>query len=183
MDLKNLRKIIKRANTRLAYLQDNNLRTPAFKYVEKLKFDDYITTDSKGRFKFPTDLSTQELKGLNFKKLEEKVKGFLETKTSTKIGIERTYKKALDTYNERYGTSLTMSEYSELHDNTAMEDYARRYGSDELNSLIKEKGYSGTLEFATKVYEMNKMREREGMGELSLSEVYNTKRDKVNPFK
>lgn len=183
MDLKNLQKIIKRANTRLAYLQDNNLRTPAFKYVEKLKFDDYVTTDSKGRLKFPTNLATQELKGTNLKKLEEKVKGFLETKTSTKIGIERTYKKALETYNERWGTSLSMGEYTEMHDNTAMEDYARRYGSDELNALIKEKGYTGALEFATKVYEMNKIRESEGMGELSLNEIYNMKKDKVNPFK
>ena len=68
-------------------------------------------------------MDTKELKA----KIKD-IKRFIESDTATKRGINKVYKKRVDTINKRYGTSFTWQDLAEYFD-TGLKDKTDKYGS------------------------------------------------------
>lgn len=57
------------------------------------------------------------------------IKKFLESPTSTKVGIKNAYIKKVNTFNERYGTDLTWDELAKYYDRRVADRMSAKFGS------------------------------------------------------
>lgn len=139
--------MIKRANQRLRQLEKDDLAntSKAYQYItnkalknlsSKTKVKMFSYTRS-GEIKFRTDLAT--LKKQNpkvYKALVKTVQGFLDTKTSTRIGIEDSYKASYEGFKNTTGYSGSFSDFSNLFSNSAYEYLLKYFSVSELGSML-----------------------------------------------
>lgn len=139
--------MIKRANQRLRQLEKDDLAntSKAYQYITnkalknlsgKTKVKMFSYTRS-GEIKFRTDLAT--LKKQNpkvYKALVKTVQGFLDTKTSTRIGIEDAYKSSYEGFKNTTGYSGSFSDFSDLFENSNYEILLKEFSVSELGSML-----------------------------------------------
>lgn len=139
---KEIRKLAKRANTRIAFLENSGYSSSsnAYRYLERLNYDDtdYLQKSRSGNLKFRTALS-----GLNYQDLQQEyfaINRFLSAKTSTKTGILSKYQKAYESFKESQNMDISFEEYTKIYDDYYLMKYQQMYGSKELNTLVKKYG-------------------------------------------
>lgn len=141
----------KRANQRLRELEKQGVdqASNAYRKISSYHYDkrEFVDTTRKGQIKFSTKLAGRSLNQLRseLKQLEL----FLNrAKTSTPTGIEKMYRAAYNTFNERYGEiakekmgrALTFNEYAEMWQDAKIRTFIEVNGSDvgyELYAEIK----------------------------------------------
>ena len=109
MTLAKINSMVKRANQRFRQLEKSNLTySSAYKYMlNQLKAGrQYLTTDSKGRIKFRTDVSRLKKQNVtSFNALVKNVETFLNANTSTVKGVKNQYAKAFESFKKSHNVS------------------------------------------------------------------------------
>lgn len=184
-------KDIKRANQRLRQLEKDGLanESKAYQYImkkanknmfSKTKVKMFSVTRS-GEIKFRTDLAKLKKENKNvYRALIKNVEGFLESKSSTKIGIEESHKKSFEKFKD-YGYKGTFNEWSDMWNDYNFQQLVKRYGVSDTVSMADdivnqyhisyEETFKGMLEsnsqseYALKEYFKEKYRTKESEGE------------------
>lgn len=110
---KELMLLSKRANSRLRNLENKNLQhsSNAYKHIEMLSQNNKIFSKTrKGEIKFSTNYTQLEKDGL-LEEFQETVSKFLESKTSTKIGIDAKYKQGYETFKKEFYADVSYDDY------------------------------------------------------------------------
>lgn len=112
-----LSKSVKRANQRLASQYKQGIRTSSYKYVERqyARGSSLYSKAKSGSVKFRTDISSLSKK--QQRDLRKSVETYLSKGTTTKIGLERIYKKGYDTYKDKMkakGFNISFKDYLEM---------------------------------------------------------------------
>lgn len=138
-------KDVKRANQRLRELEKQGLanESKAYQYIMK-KANKNLAGDSKvkmfsitrsGQIKFRTDLAKLKQENRNvYRAMLKNLEGFLEAKTSTKIGIEDAHKKSFKKFKE-YGYKGNFNEWSDMWNNYAFEQLVKKFGVSDTVSI------------------------------------------------
>lgn len=139
--------MVKRANQRLRQLEKDDLAntSKAYQYITnkalknlsgKTKVKMFSYTRS-GEIKFRTDLATLKKQNSKvYKALVKTVQGFLDTKTSTRIGIEDSYKSSYEGFKNTTGYSGSFSDFSDLFTNSNYEILLKEFSVSELGSML-----------------------------------------------
>lgn len=139
-------KLIKRANQRLRQLEKDGLanQSKAYQYImnkamknmaKGTKVKQFAYTRS-GEIKFRTDLATLKKQNKNVYKVVVKLaSGFLDAKSSTKIGIEDATKQSYEGFKNKTGFSGSFNEFSDLWDNTNFVTLIQRFGVSDTVSM------------------------------------------------
>lgn len=139
--------MIKRANQRLRQLEKDDLAntSKAYQYItnkalknlsSKTKVKMFGYTRS-GEIKFRTDLATLKKQNIKvYKALVKTVQGFLDTKTSTRIGIEDAYKNSYEGFKNTTGYSGSFSDFSDLFTNSNYLILLKYFSASELGSML-----------------------------------------------
>lgn len=139
-------KLIKRANQRLRQLEKDGLanQSKAYQYImnkatknlasgTKVKQFAYTRSDE---IKFRTDLATLKKTNKNvYKAVVKLASGFLDAKSSTKIGIEDATKQSYEGFKNKTGFSGSFNEFSDLWDNTNFVTLIQRFGVSDTVSM------------------------------------------------
>lgn len=146
LDLEKIASKVKRANERLRRLEREGLEniSNAYNFINKESHDkaSYLSTTGTGKVKFRTDirkLAKSDIQTLN--KLQAEVDKFLSYKTSTVGGVKDKYKSAKDFIDKESG------------DEGDWEDVANLFTSTMYTELIKEYGYSDTMDLLAEITE------------------------------
>lgn len=149
MTLAKINSMVKRANQRFRQLEKSNVTySSAYKYMLKqLKAGrQYLTTDSKGRIKFRTDVSQLKKENVtSFNALVKNVETFLNANTSTVKGVKNQYIKGFETFrnsDERL-KDYTYEEFYEIMESSNVQQAMSNYGSDQVIELYEK--YSDEL--------------------------------------
>ncbi len=184
-------KDIKRANQRLRQLEKDGLanESKAYQYIMK-KANKNLSSKTKvkmfsvtrsGEIKFRTDLAKLKKENKNvYRALVKNVEGFLESKSSTKIGIEDSHKKSFEKFQD-YGYKGTFNEWSDMWNDYNFQQLVKRYGVSDTVSMADdlvnqyhisyEETFKGMLEsnskseYALHEYFKEKYRTKDGEGE------------------
>lgn len=139
--------MVKRANQRLRQLEKDDLAntSKAYQYITnkalknlsgKTKVKMFSYTRS-GEIKFRTDLATLKKQNSKvYKALVKTVQGFLDTKTSTRIGIEDSYKASYEGFKNTTGYSGSFSDFSDFFANSNYEILLKEFTVSELGSML-----------------------------------------------
>ena len=143
--------MVKRANQRFRQLEKSNMTySSAYKYMLKqLKTGrKYLTTDSKGRIKFRTDISKLKKESVSsYNALLRNVEEFLNANTSTVKGVKNQYIKGFETFtksDERL-KDYSYEEFYEIMESSNVQQAMSIYGSDQVLELYEK--YSDELSF------------------------------------
>lgn len=184
-------KDIKRANQRLRQLEKDGLanESKAYQYIMK-KANKNLASKTKvklfsvtrsGEIKFRTDLAKLKKENKNvYRALIKNVEGFLESKSSTKIGIEDAHKKSFEKFKD-YGYKGTFNEWSDMWNDYNFQQLVKRYGVSDTVSMADDivnqyhisyqETFKGMLEsntqseYALKEYFKDKYRTKDSEGE------------------
>ena len=138
---------VKRANQRLRQLEKDKLAnvSKAYQYITNKALKN-LASDTKvkrfartrsGQIKFRTDLATLKKENINvYKTLIKNVEGFLNAKTSTRIGIEDTYRSSYEGFKDTTGYSGSFSDFSNLFSNSAYEYLLKYFSVSELGTML-----------------------------------------------
>lgn len=156
--------LAKRANQRLREIEKQDLAdaSPAYRYIERLHYDEdnATATDSKGRMKFNTNTRKKTYAQLQHE--EAILTRFLEAKTSRAPGVRQMYEKATESLNKSTNRNLTVKEYGDMFLMDNMLATMKAYGSkevvkittkaiqdglttDEINEILNEVNEDDTL--------------------------------------
>lgn len=144
MTLSRINSMVKRANQRFRQLEKSNLTySSAYKYMlNQLKSGrQYLTTDSKGRIKFRTDVSRLKKQNVtSFNALVKNVETFLNANTSTVKGVKNQYNKAFESFKKSHNVNqnYTYEEFSELFQSSAIQQAMGVYGSDVVIEIYEK---------------------------------------------
>lgn len=144
MTLVRINSMVKRANQRFRQLEKSNMTySSAYKYMlNQLKAGrQYLTTDSKGRIKFRTDVSRLKKQNVtSFNALVKNVETFLNTNTSTVKGVKKQYEKAFESFKKSHNVkqNYTYEEFSELFQSSAIQQAMGVYGSDVVIEIYEK---------------------------------------------
>ena len=144
MTLAKINSMVKRANQRFRQLEKSNLTySSAYKYMlNQLKAGrQYLTTDSKGRIKFRTDVSRLKKQNVtSFNALVKNVETFLNANTSTVKGVKNQYAKAFESFKKSHNVNqnYTYEEFSELFQSSAIQQAMNVYGSDVVIEIYEK---------------------------------------------
>ena len=142
-------KLVKKANQRLRELEKQGLAnsSEAYQYIMnkanknlagKTKVKMFSTT-AKGQIKFRTDLATLKKANKNvYKALVKTVEGFIEAKTSTRIGISEKNKQTYESFKNTTGYTGSFSEFDDLWKNTEFIELTKRYGVSDVINMMDE---------------------------------------------
>lgn len=155
-EIKQLRSYIKTANQRIVALEKGGYTktSKAYRYITETMPErrDIITTSSSGHVKFITSLSKlsdEELESLN-----KRVRGFLEKKTTTKLGNERFINETIKNLENKLkeagkneDVELTKDDVSNFWNK--IEEYKERslLSSDQALELASENDYEDISKF------------------------------------
>lgn len=145
-EIKILRRDIKRANRRLAVQYKQGLRTSSYRYVQaqQKRGSQIYGISSSGSVKFRSDLT--KLSNKQIRDLRKSVSEYLETKTSTKIGIEEVHKKAFNTLNDNLDTKISFNDYLVMWEYANETKETRQFSSDKLIELFTKRPEEMTAE-------------------------------------
>lgn len=142
MDLKEARKLVKKANQRITTIIKQGLQhqSSIYQYIEKNSQSKIFSKNRSGDIKFRTDLGTLIKKNKElYNRVLEEVNKFLEAKTSTKLGIEEVNKKRYEKFKEKNKnndySNISFDMYKVLVEMKLFELY-KKYGSDVVNEII-----------------------------------------------
>ena len=144
MTLARINSMVKRANQRFRQLEKSNMTySSAYKYMlNQLKAGrQYLTTDSKGRIKFRTDVSRLKKQNVtSFNALVKNVETFLNANTSTVKGVKKQYEKAFNTFKQSHNVNhnYTYEEFSELFQSSAIQQAMGVYDSDAVVEIYEK---------------------------------------------
>ena len=144
MTIARINSMVKRANQRFRQLEKSNMTySSAYKYmVNQLKVGrQYLTTDSKGRIKFRTDVSRLKKQNVtSFNALVKNVETFLNANTSTVKGVKKQYEKAFNSFKQSHNVNqnYTYEEFSELFQSSAIQQAMNVYGSDVVIEIYEK---------------------------------------------
>lgn len=137
-NIKELRKLVTRANTRLRSLEDKGMtnKSNAYRYIRDNRTSVIFGTDSKGRIKFRTDIAS--LTSDEFASVKREVNKFLEAKTSTPTGIIKSEIKRYETFKRKKWISkdITFEQFEGLMNDTIEKIY-QKYGSTNVQAYSK----------------------------------------------
>lgn len=149
MTIARINSMVKRANQRFRQLEKSNMTySSAYKYMLKqIKAGrQYLTTDSKGRIKFRTDVLRLKKENVSsFNALIKNVEEFLNANTSTVKGVKNQYIKGFETFrnsDERL-KDYTYEEFYEIMESSNVQQAMGIYGSDQVIELYEK--YSDEL--------------------------------------
>ena len=151
MTLAKINSMVKRANQRFRQLEKSNMTySSAYKYmINQLKAGrQYLTTDSKGRIKFRTDVSRLKKENVtSFNALVKNVETFLNANTSTVKGVKKQYEKAFKSFKKSHNLNqdYTYEEFSELFQSSAIQQAMNIYGSDVVIDIYEKNIYNLSL--------------------------------------
>lgn len=149
MTLARINSMVKRANQRFRQLEKSNMTySSAYKYmVNQLKSGrQYLTTDSKGRIKFRTDVSRlKKQNASSFNALVKNVETFLNANTSTVKGVKNQYIKGFETFrnSDKRLKDYTYDEFYEIMESSSVQQAMGTYGSEQVLELYEK--YSDEL--------------------------------------
>lgn len=149
MTLARINSMVKRANQRFRQLEKSNMTySSAYKYMlNQLKSGrQYLTTDSKGRIKFRTDVSRlKKQNASSFNALVKNVETFLNANTSTVKGVKNQYIKGFETFrnSDKRLKDYTYDEFYEIMESSSVQQAMGTYGSEQVLELYEK--YSDEL--------------------------------------
>ena len=142
-------KLIKRFNQRLRQLEKDGLanQSKAYQYIMNkamknlasgTKVKQFAYTRS-GEIKLRTDLATLKKQNKNvYKAVIKLATGFLDAKSSTKIGIEDSTKQSYEGFKNKTGFSGSFNEFSDLWNITEFVALTKRYGVSDSIEIIED---------------------------------------------
>lgn len=127
--LKEYRKLAKRADQRLVrlerYSEEENFQTATkWAYARAMRDIKQWSGEEATRFNTKPPENMQQLQA----KIND-IKQFLESKTSTKVGIIKVYKQKADTVNKEYGTDFTWDDLADFYTSGIAEKLNKIFGS------------------------------------------------------
>ena len=150
-------KDVKRANQRLRELEKQGLanESKAYQYIMK-KANKNLAGDTKvkmfsitrsGQIKFRTDLAKLKQENKNvYRAMLKNLEGFLESKTSTKIGIEDAHRKSYKKFKDE-GYTGSFNEWSDMWSNYEFEQLVKKFGVSDTVNMATEIVYTFNISF------------------------------------
>lgn len=137
------RTLAKRANTRMLRLE-RLAENPEYKavlgYAYKNAANDLKALGSNSKFgRFPTDILRLSADDTNIRSLQAYIataKEFLESPSSTKSGVDKTYNQRAETLNRSMGTSFSGDTLKTWFDSTVWKKISAKYGSKTAMKVI-----------------------------------------------
>ena len=181
-------KDVKRANQRLRELEKQGLanESKAYQYIMK-KANKNLASDTKvkmfsitrsGQIKFRTDLAKLKQENKNvYRAMLKNLEGFLEAKTSTKIGIEEAHRKSYKKFKDE-GYTGSFDEWSDMWSNYEFEQLVKKFGVSDTVNMATEIVYTFNISFNQAFKDMldSGASSKYGMFEY-LREKYNVNKD------
>lgn len=136
--------LVKRANQRLRDLEKNGF-TKEYAYSQVNNWNargvKFMGTDSKGRFKFRTDVARMYKDNpKDYYELKRRVSEFLSLETSKTGEIKKKYKKASKTFERKYGIKLSPSQQKEVFASEKWKNLMKEYSSEDILDLVQMAG-------------------------------------------
>ena len=143
-ELTRLASEIKKANTRIARLEDSKSNfSPAYSSIEVqalFNIDDIFTTSKSGHIKFRTDIT--KLSKEQLKTISRVVKDFNEKKSSQVKNVKKALTKANETFMKRHpNENITFNDLRRAYGNEKAEEIKKLYGSDTVVNIAKKAQY------------------------------------------
>lgn len=135
---------VKRLNQRLRELEKQGLEnaSPWYNSLKKALHDNvtYVTTDSKGRVKFRTDIATLYASNpRSFYALERKVQRSYESKSTTYTEFKESWLKGFEQFKRDNPTiDISIDDYSTMLDDDRTSRAIKKYGYSEFMDLMQE---------------------------------------------
>ena len=143
-ELTRLASEIKKANTRIARLEDSKTYfSPAYTNIKGASLfntNNIFTTSSSGHIKFRTDITKMTKKELQSIKAE--VSNFNSLQSSQVKNVKKALTKANETFKKRHpGETINFNDLRRAYANAKAEEIKKLYGSDTVVNIAKKAQY------------------------------------------
>ena len=143
-ELTRLTSEIKKANTRIARLEDSKTNfSPAYSSIEVqslFNVDNIFTTSKSGHIKFRTDIT--KLSKEQLKTISRVVKDFNEKKSSQVANVKKALAKASKSFAKNHpDEQITFNDLRRAYANEKAEEIKKLYGSDTVVNIAKKAQY------------------------------------------